>query len=483
MTDTTNNSVEIPIKSLFEEFSNHLTLPNNKRIFFSGKYGIGKTYFLTKFFEEYKNQYEVFHIFPVRYQISSNDNIIEFIKYDILVELLKMNPELLKSEDLTLLSKGKIVGEVLIKNKFDIFKRIFPILPYIGRPISEYVDFIEYTLKLIQEIKTKSEDNEEKLLKDYIKEIRDKDYTETDYLSQLIKNKIKKHKGEKKSVLIIDDIERIDPEHVFRILNVFSAHLNLHGSEIDNKFGFDKIVLVADIHNIRSIFHHKYGENTDFSGYLDKFFSFEVFHIKNEDIIIQFIDNLFTHYKIEDEIIIQHRYISKILWDILKRSTELTGRNKVSLRQLLSPSKYLVKSLRKGSYKQIHPFEENGKNYAILQALNIIVKTIISIYGTDDNDLVCVLKQIRQSISMRNKEMHSSYNFFIKPMLSTVKGKIMEENKAEIWNEYRIVFKDNKVLISEDKNNSDMNSLLFYDLLMEYIEKKYHERISTSFTF
>jgi len=72
---------------------------------------------------------------------------------------------------------------------------------------------------------------------------------ELDSISQIICSAIAVKKGGKKSVLIIDDLDRIDPEHIFRILNVFSAHFDIT-EDGKNKFDFDKIILVCDIQNI-----------------------------------------------------------------------------------------------------------------------------------------------------------------------------------------------------------------------------------------
>ena len=79
------------VKNDFEAF---LNIEENSRIFFSGKFGIGKTYFLNEFFDSKSNKYEVFHLYPVNYQISSNEDILDLIKYDILVELLKKNKDI-----------------------------------------------------------------------------------------------------------------------------------------------------------------------------------------------------------------------------------------------------------------------------------------------------------------------------------------------------------------------------------------------------
>ena len=35
----------------------------------------------------------------------------------------------------------------------------------------------------------------------------------------------------KKVVLIIENLDRIDPDHIFRILNIFSAHFDYHDAD------------------------------------------------------------------------------------------------------------------------------------------------------------------------------------------------------------------------------------------------------------
>ena len=97
------NKIEIfqeLIKEEALEFESHLADLENNKILFSGKFGKGKSTFLTHFFdnqEEYlstnKKKYEVVHISPVSYTIASNEDIIKYIKYDIIYELIKKNIE------------------------------------------------------------------------------------------------------------------------------------------------------------------------------------------------------------------------------------------------------------------------------------------------------------------------------------------------------------------------------------------------------
>lgn len=83
-------------------------------------------------------------------------------------------------------------------------------------------------------------------------------------------------KGEvivKKPVLIIEDLDRLDPAHLFRILNVISAHIdNINNPDKNgNKFGFSNIVLVMDYDTTRYIFEHFYGKSASYDGYMSKF--------------------------------------------------------------------------------------------------------------------------------------------------------------------------------------------------------------------
>ena len=79
------------------------------------------------------------------------------------------------------------------------------------------------------------------------------------------------------STLIIEDMDRIDPAHLFRILNVLGAHLD-NGSGNGNKFGFKNIILVLDYKTTAHVFHHFYGEHANYDGYMSKFISHNVFH-------------------------------------------------------------------------------------------------------------------------------------------------------------------------------------------------------------
>ncbi len=79
---------KIPYSDILTQFDFHLKYDKNHRIIFSGKFGSGKTTFLHHYFEENKDNFVPIYLYPVNYSISSNEDIFELIKYDILLELL-----------------------------------------------------------------------------------------------------------------------------------------------------------------------------------------------------------------------------------------------------------------------------------------------------------------------------------------------------------------------------------------------------------
>ena len=67
---------------------------NESRIIFSAKFGDGKSYFLKKFMESYPkeaNDYYFITLQPVNYVVEENRDVIEYIKRDILFQLIKDN--------------------------------------------------------------------------------------------------------------------------------------------------------------------------------------------------------------------------------------------------------------------------------------------------------------------------------------------------------------------------------------------------------
>jgi hypothetical protein len=279
---------EYPVK----EFKEHLENPLNERIIFSGKYGIGKTTFIKNYFEIDSNleKYDTFRLFPVNYTVSSNEDILKYIKHDILIELLRKK-RTLEEFDLRFIDTLPLY---IKNNLFKVIAGTIAMVPKVGKDISDALEKIEKLRKKFIEFHNKLNETEGDIVVDYLEKLELQDGTiyESDIVTKIISNTIKKSKP-KESILIVDDIDRLDPEHVFRILNVFAAHFDRPGSAEKNKFNFDKVIVVCDFQNIRNLFHHRYGVNVDFMGYIDKFFSSDIYFFDNKKAIVKILGNIF----------------------------------------------------------------------------------------------------------------------------------------------------------------------------------------------
>lgn len=231
----------------------HQHLENNSQTILSAKFGDGKTYFLN----EYMNQHSVDTFFvvlrPVNYIVSPNEDIFEYIKRDILCLLIHTSEfketdwnqvcKELFDYDNVLEGVDKIASNVpfgnLLMAPLHLFKKIDD-----KYAVDKYFDRFKNTKGGLFEF---------------------------DQFSFAIKHTIEKIQKNRKCVLIIEDLDRLDPGHLFRILNVLSAHIDLVKSA--NKFGFDNIVAVLDYETTKHIFTHFYGAKANYDGYMSKFMS------------------------------------------------------------------------------------------------------------------------------------------------------------------------------------------------------------------
>ena len=78
-------------------FYHHLNEDEVDRTILSVKLGDGKTEFLNKFKEKYSNQYAFYSLTPINYQLTANEQIIEYVKRDLLAQLVldgSLNPSI-----------------------------------------------------------------------------------------------------------------------------------------------------------------------------------------------------------------------------------------------------------------------------------------------------------------------------------------------------------------------------------------------------
>ncbi|MFV0587087.1 P-loop NTPase fold protein [Bacteroides reticulotermitis] len=273
----------ISIESDLKDF--RIYLEANSRCILSAKFGNGKSYFISKFIEKNSKDYLFIPIYPVNYQVMDNKDIFELIKRDILIRLLSSEEININEVDI---NTASLFYYFFMNNRGDQASDILSLIPdisvcgvdiNIGNVISKLKKIKQKFDKYKEQFEPTDKTSETFVT--HFKDLKGSIY-EFDTISQLICDIIlnfKKEKANKEVVLIIEDLDRIDPAHIFRILNVFSAHFDRYTPGIEefektcgsNKFCLDKIVTVCDFDNIRNIYSHVYGEKTDFIGYISKF--------------------------------------------------------------------------------------------------------------------------------------------------------------------------------------------------------------------
>lgn len=280
----------IPVNDAIKRFYEHLRV--NNRTILSAKFGDGKSFFLRKFMEDedVKKDFKFLVLYPVNYQVAENRDVFELIKYDLLIQMFTqgiMSPEFK-------LTKAQALAWCLQLHTPSIAEGLLPIISDLGLDENsvKHVSALLAGEKLIGKVKQKIKDIEEpgrdKLIEQFLKEMGRNPIAGQDVITGIIQQGIAAYKSAnqgKDVVLIIEDMDRMDPAHLFRILNVFSAHIDYNfrlGEDskypyVGNKFGLDKVVFVMCYENAESIFKHFYGAGTDFPGYINKFCSSNYF--------------------------------------------------------------------------------------------------------------------------------------------------------------------------------------------------------------
>lgn len=287
----TNNLIEIP--EYLENFDQYFKEPSNVKMLFSAKFGHGKTTFLNNYFENKKEEFHIITIYPVNYSITSNEDIFKYIKCEILFQLLKVEGLEFNKQEFSIFYT---IPEFLKKNVHNVLAPFINLIPGIGGDLYTVYEKLFELGKNFFDFHDKSKINDKKKAEKFISQFFENEGSlfENNFYTQLIRYLLSQiQKKGKKVVLVIEDTDRIDPEHIFRIFNVFAAHFDTYERKnecLSNKFGFDKIIIVCDIDNIYSIFKHRYGPDTDFNGYINKFFSRNPYRF-NSFFVIQNIIN------------------------------------------------------------------------------------------------------------------------------------------------------------------------------------------------
>lgn len=406
----------------------------------------------------------MFHLFPIKYQIKSDEDIIDLIKYDILLEILKKDENIFKPNRIDDINQLTLVFYTWFKNKYkpnnflQDFITVTDIFGKLGKSVTAFLRLDEE----FQKFKDNYLEGDGGIVKKFIEEQRKNDVGESDYLSNLINIKVKELKKSKKSILILDDMDRIDPDHIFRILNLLSS-FGIH----DNKFDFDSIIIVGDKINIKSIFKHKYGETSDFEGYFDKFFTVKPFYLDNKKIVAERIPDLIEYIKHGDlelsSAIKRGGTLKFLLADILIRSLNI---NKLNLRQLYKPIDYGFSELKQGVYLP------NSRKYGLHQIIDIAISLLVAVYGGEKKVFVDILKEIKGEIYDTGAERSYFYDRYLNILLRFVEN-IQPGQQIERSKEFIITRVDGPSYQYKIEGKEYHSIKLFYDLLIEYVEKSH----------
>lgn len=401
-------TISIDIKNELTAFKEHLEI--NERTILSAKFGDGKTFFLDKFKEEYKNDYEFITIYPVNYQIAENKEIFEYIKRDILIQMVAKN----------MIQQNYDIPDYLLfqffvmHNSYSFLGSILQTLPSLGiseQTVSLFLtgyNVLDWSKKLTNLYKKynnaiKSQD-ETRIIQTFIEDFskRTGNPYEIDLITQIIIDNIEWFRNEKgkKIVLIIEDLDRIDPAHLFRILNIFSAHIDrvfqlqndntdnntIFPESLSNKFGVDNIITVFDYSNTRKIFYHFYGQEADYEGYINKFTSHQPFYYSIDEIARQYLYKV-----ISEKCCITQNNIEELGSNFIKKIDALSVRDVMKILRGIdlyikeecyslgveefstkSPLTYTIAILKLLGIQQIEEIKQYILNLSSLELLNCV---------------------------------------------------------------------------------------------------------------
>ena len=291
----------IPLDGAIREFEKHLR--SHPRTMLSARFGDGKSFFLASAEKELKSKYVFLKIYPVNYQVAENQDIFEYIKRDLLFQMYGqgMVPDTYEIPDgiasyFFLMNNWQSFAEEILK-ELSLFDASNTIKATLGA-----AKFIRAMKKKYDDFKANGGEIGARLDR-FITEFDKKGVYEADPITVILCDIINSWKSEhsrKKVCLVFEDMDRIDPAHIFRILNVISAQMDYgykygvsprSNSLAGNKFGVDNIVVCLDYNNLKNIFHHFYGQKACFDGYINKFSDKGIFHYSLHEQVQQYYVN------------------------------------------------------------------------------------------------------------------------------------------------------------------------------------------------
>ena len=402
----------IPIDDAIEDFRHHIEA--HDRTILSARYGDGKSFFLSHFMEnrDVAERFTFLTIFPVNYQVTENRDIFDLIKRDILLQMLlkgvvETDIEITEAEALALYIQCQplsfiegfipLIADISTSEEASKAAAIAIGIKKVFKSIKQKLDVI----------KQKSDDSQ---LDQFFSAVEQNPIVGQDAISSIIQKGIRQYKDKypnKQVVLIVEDMDRIDPAHLFRILNVFSAHIDFsyrlgmqpNETVAGNKFGLDKVIFVLHYQNVQNIYSHFYGSDTSFEGYIEKFCSSNYFSYSLQEQCDRFY---------------------------FQRIAQETGLNTELLNYIIKPSDFKDLTIRKAS----HAFDNAGRSVInVTTALNNDRQTIVlhsgmlrliailRKLGMPDSEIVSRLKNAIETKGITDKGLF----MYLAPYLNLVK--------------------------------------------------------------
>lgn len=291
----------IPMGGAIKEFEKHLK--SHPRTILSARFGDGKSFFLEAVEKKLQKRFLMLKIYPVNYQVAENQDIFEYIKRDLLFQLYGKGlvPDTYEIPD-------GIASYFFLLNNWEQFaEETLKVLSCFDA--SNTIKATLGAAKFLKEMKKKYDAFKKdggkigERLDNFLETFDQKGIYEADPITSILVDIIKSWKKQyprRKVCLVFEDMDRIDPAHIFRILNVISAHMDYgykygysptSNSLVGNKFGVHNIVVSLDYDNLKHIFHHFYGPKASFEGYINKFTDRGYFRYSLREQVLQYYIN------------------------------------------------------------------------------------------------------------------------------------------------------------------------------------------------
>ena len=206
-----------------------------------------------------------------------------------------------------------------------------------------------------------------------------------------------------------------------------------------SKFGFDKIITVCDYDNIKKIYAHLYGADTDFNGYINKFTPCKEYNYSLKSRIIEHVKNHWLDTEFKKFPVISHLLSERIVGTLDSNKLNLTNNSLRVIKQ-----KLLKRTVKK---KTIHLLKYDQNIHVNTDHIFIRYLDILKEFDINDN----ILNNISINNDYTKYELYKFIDIYWLVQLI-------------ICNDYQIINDKNYVRILIDNN---FNNSIFIELIVE----------------